>query len=189
VPGGHPGPRYVLPPPPPPLSPAGQPLASFLDRFLAHLVDTAVLTAVMLVFTIPAMIIFTAVIMPDLVGVQPDGAVAAPRFLDIFLPLLIMEAALIAVALVASYVYYVEMMFRTGQTLGKKTMKIRVVPLAPTATLGRGSAAKRFLVQYVAGMFLPGLTYVDGLWQLWDRPFQQCLHDKFADTVVVKVPA
>jgi hypothetical protein len=28
---------------------------------------------------------------------------------------------------------------------------------------------------------------VDGLWQLWDKPFQQCLHDKAAGTVVVKL--
>ncbi|MEU3454082.1 hypothetical protein ABZ671_10820 [Micromonospora sp. NPDC006766] len=27
----------------------------------------------------------------------------------------------------------------------------------------------------------------DGFWQLWDKPWQQCLHDKFAGTVVVKV--
>jgi len=28
---------------------------------------------------------------------------------------------------------------------------------------------------------------VDGLWQLWDKPFQQCLHDKAAGTVGVKL--
>ena len=30
---------------------------------------------------------------------------------------------------------------------------------------------------------------IDSLWLLWDRPFQQCLYDKYAKTTVVKVPA
>jgi hypothetical protein len=30
---------------------------------------------------------------------------------------------------------------------------------------------------------------IDGFWQLWDKPFQQTLHDKAAQTVVVKVSA
>jgi hypothetical protein len=33
----------------------------------------------------------------------------------------------------------------------------------------------------------PLAGFGDGLWQLWDKPWQQCLHDKFAGTVVVKV--
>jgi hypothetical protein len=36
---------------------------------------------------------------------------------------------------------------------------------------------------------VPFLSYLDGLWQLWDKPYLQCLHYKFAQTVVVKVPA
>ena len=36
---------------------------------------------------------------------------------------------------------------------------------------------------------MPFLSYVDGLWQLWDKPYQQTLHDKAAKTVVIKVPS
>ena len=39
----------------------------------------------------------------------------------------------------------------------------------------------------VAGGLIPFFSYVDGLWQLWDKPYLQTLHDKFAQTVVVKV--
>ena len=81
------------------------------------------------------------------------------------------------------------MMHRSGQTLGKRIMKIRVVPLDPAGSLTRGMAAKRYLVQFPAGMFVPFFSYLDGLWQLWDKPYQQSLHDKFARTVVVKVSA
>lgn len=186
---GYPPPTYGPGYPPPALGPAGQPLASFSDRLLALLVDSAVGLGIGLVLGVPAVIIFMIWVMPGMFEVQPDGTIAEPDFLgDFLLPFLLLELGLLIVGFAISYVYYVEMMFRSGQTLGKKMMKIRIVPLDPFTTLNRAAAAKRFLVQNVAAAFIPGLSYVDGLWQLWDKPYQQCLHDKFARTVVVKVP-
>jgi hypothetical protein len=66
-------------------------------------------------------------------------------------------------------------------------MKIRIVPIDPSRQLTRGMAAKRYLIEYLAGSLVPFFSYVDGLWQLWDKPYQQALHDKVAQTVVVKV--
>ncbi|MFC4019815.1 RDD family protein [Micromonospora sp. GCM10011542] len=187
APPGYAGPPRPMPPPPT-LSPGGQPLASFADRLLAALIDTAVFMGLGIVLAVPAMIIMMVVILPDLVRVKPDGTVVQPDLLnDFLLPFLWIELAILAISLVAAYVYHVEMMFRTGQTYGKKAMKLRIVPLDPTRTLDRRAAVKRFLVQNVASLVLPGLSYLDGLWQLWDKPWQQCLHDKFAETVVVKV--
>lgn len=171
------------------MSPSGQPLASFGDRFLAYLIDYAIFLAVVLVLVVPALLIFFLSVGPDLFEVQPDGTPVSPGFLDIFVPLLLIEAGLFLVLLVFSYVYCVEILLRYGQTLGKRVMRIKVVPLDPDATLTRRSAVKRWLVSYVATSVLPGLIYVDGLWQLWDKPYRQCLHDKWAATVVVKVPA
>jgi uncharacterized RDD family membrane protein YckC len=93
---------------------------------------------------------------------------------------------ILVATLITRYVYQVELMFRSGQTLGKMIVNIAVVPLDPTQRLTRGMAAKRFLIETVATLFVPFLFYVDGLWQLWDEPFRQCLHDKFAQTVVIK---
>ncbi|MFC0533516.1 RDD family protein [Phytohabitans kaempferiae] len=177
------------PPPPPALSPAGQPLASFTDRLLAYLIDYAVFVAFGLLLGVPALLIFFLVVAPDLFQIQPDGTPVELGFLDFLLPLLLIEAGFMVALVIASYVYYVEMLFRTGQTLGKRAMKIKIVPLAPDAELSRGSAAKRWLVGFVGAYFVAGFQYVDGFWQLWDKPYQQCLHDKFAATVVVKVPA
>ncbi|MFF0368099.1 MULTISPECIES: RDD family protein [unclassified Micromonospora] len=190
-PGYAPAPWYAGPPrpvtPPPALSPGGQPLASFADRLLAALIDTAVFLVIGMVLAVPAMIIFMIVVMPDLFQVAPDGTLREPDFLnDFLLPLLWIELAVFAISLVIGYVYYVEMMFKSGQTFGKKSMKLRIVPLDPARTLDRRAAAKRYLVQQGAGL-IPGLSYLDGLWQLWDKPWQQCLHDKVAGTVVVKV--
>jgi uncharacterized RDD family membrane protein YckC len=108
---------------------------------------------------------------------------------EFLLPLLLLEAGVFLLMLVLYYVYDVEMMFRSGQTFGKKLMKIKVVPLDPAATLTRAAAAKRYGVEFVAGMFVPFFSYVDGFWQLWDKPYQQTLHDKAAGTIVIKVPS
>ncbi|WP_309244298.1 RDD family protein [Micromonospora parastrephiae] len=173
--------------PPPTLTPGGQPLASFSDRLLATLIDTGVFLAIGMVLAIPAVIILLAVTLPDLIHVQADGTIGQPDVLhDFLLPFLWMELVVLAISLAIGWVYYVEMMFRTGQTFGKKSMKLRIVPLDPTHTLDRWTAAKRYLVQQSVGL-VPGLGYLDGLWQLWDKPWQQCIHDKAAGTVVVKV--
>jgi uncharacterized RDD family membrane protein YckC len=171
------------------VSPAGQPLASFSDRLLAYMIDYALFFGVAFVLALPAIVILFITVAPDLFEVQPDGTPVDPGFMELFVPLLLIEAGLVVALLLVSYVYHVEMLFRGGQTLGKRAMKIKVVPLDPDAKLTRGSAAKRWLAGDVAATFLPGFIYVDGLWQLWDKPHQQCLHDKFAGTVVVKVPA
>jgi uncharacterized RDD family membrane protein YckC len=179
-PGGY-RPTFSLP-----VSPAGQPLATFGDRLLAYLIDMAALTAIALVVLVPTSVVFFLTVGIDLM--EPEVVGGEPDFLAFFVPLLLFEGALMIIIMLISYVYHVELMFRTGQTLGKRAMKLKVVPLDPAATLDRGLAVKRFLVHFVAAQLLPGFSYLDGLWQLWDKPYQQCLHDKFAKTVVVKVP-
>ncbi|WFF01837.1 RDD family protein [Micromonospora sp. WMMD964] len=179
------------PPPPPPLSPSGQPLAGFGDRLLAWLIDMALATAVLLVLFMPVFIVLWWRMFTELHQTNPDGTLVEPDprtfFLEFLLPILLLQLALFVLMLGLYWLYHVEYLKRGGQTLGKKVMKLRVVPLDPTRTLDRRMAARRWLVQHVAGSLVPGCSYADGLWQLWDKPWQQCLHDKFAGTVVVKV--
>ncbi|WP_091297646.1 RDD family protein [Micromonospora halophytica] len=191
-PGRTPPPGYVGPPrpmvAPPALAPNGQPLASFGDRLLAVLLDGLVLMAVMMVVILPAVILFVIAVLPGLTETTADGSyVEVDPFADFLLPFLALEAGIFLFAIGVTYVFHVEMMFKTGQTLGKRVMKLRVVPVDPAGTLDRRAAAKRWLAHQVGGSFIPGFNYLDGLWQLWDKPWQQCLHDKFARTVVVKV--
>ncbi|MCA2213599.1 RDD family protein [Jidongwangia harbinensis] len=180
----HPAPPGYRPPPPA-LSPGGQPLADFGTRLLAYLIDSAILFAVATLFATPVMFYFL------LRWVDFSGGPADPGafFGEIVGPLLLVELGLIAVLLIAYYVYYVEMMHRSGQTVGKKLLGIRVVAADPARRLTRTMAAKRYLVEFVAGTFVPLFVYLDGLWQLWDSPLQQTLHDKAAQTVVIKVSA
>ena len=60
------------------------------------------------------------------------------------------------------------------------------IPVDPALGLNRGLAAKRFLVMQ-GGSIVPGLGLLDGLWQLWDKPYRQCPHDKVSSTLVIKL--
>ncbi|MDI9887686.1 RDD family protein [Streptomyces sp. HNM0645] len=93
-------------------------------------------------------------------------------------------------AAAAAFGYEAAMLLtKDGQTLGKKVMNLRVVD----AALGNRPADNAYWIR--AAIFtLPGAAYLIGglfsllnvLWLLWDKPLQQCLHDKAAKTVVVK---
>ena len=201
-PGGYAVPPGAAPLQPPgyppygylPTAPNGMPLADFGQRLLAYLLDTLVVTLVASVLTCPLYVWWVVAIVSraeasaDAPGSDPTDPFAGDLFTGIFLPMLgLLGGVFVAVALV-TYVYQVELMFRTGQTIGKRVMKLRVMPLDPAETLTRGHAARRWLVQWGGGTFIPFFSYLDGLWQLWDKPYRQCLHDKVPRTVVVKIP-
>jgi uncharacterized RDD family membrane protein YckC len=184
------------PPPPPPVTPAGQRLAEFGDRFLAFLIDYVILGAVGFVLFIPVLV-YQFSLLNDLTQTlnrkyppgspPPDPGALFSDMFAVMLPLFGMIAVFIALTMIIRYIYQVEMMFRSGQTIGKRVMKLQVVPLEPGVPLTRGMATKRWLVESVAAAFVPFLVYLDGLWQLWDKPYRQCLHDKAARTTVIKL--
>jgi uncharacterized RDD family membrane protein YckC len=165
-----------------PVAPSGQALAGFGDRVLAFLIDCAINAGVAVVLAIPLFVLIVRVA----TNAADRAAAGEPSGLPV-LTVLGLEAAFLLLALAWAYVYQVEMMHRSGQTIGKRAMKLRVVPLDPTARLTRGAATLRWLVEVVAAVLVPGFGWLDGLWQLWDQPYRQCLHDKVARTVVVKL--
>ncbi|MFP5377579.1 MAG: RDD family protein [Acidimicrobiia bacterium] len=72
----------------------------------------------------------------------------------------------------------------SGQTVGKRTMNIRVVDFATGGAIGVPRALIRYVARFVSS--LPcGLGY---FWMLWD-PEKQTWHDKLATTVVVPTSA
>jgi uncharacterized RDD family membrane protein YckC len=168
----------------PPMSPGGQRLAEFGDRLLAFIIDGVIMGALISVVTIPIYVTLLSY-MVDL----SEPAASPLDFFDVMGPVLATVAAVLVLTLLATYVYEVEAMYKSGQTIGKRTMKLRIVPMDPARQLTRQMAFKRYLVQHVATIFVPGLNWLDGLWQLWDKPYRQCLHDKFAETVVIKLDA
>ena len=180
---------------PKPTAPNGAPLADFGDRFLAYLIDLAVAVGVGLVIAVPAVFGIIAVVGAQIASLDVDPetgqTVGEPNFALLLGPVLLIEFGALFLGLVASYLYHVELFpGRRAVTLGKRAMKLRVIRLDdPSAPITRGVAAKRWAMQFLVGSFVPLFSWVDGLWQLWDKPYQQCLHDKVAETVVVKVSA
>ena len=194
---GYPAAGYAVPPvmrplPPKPTAPDGQPLAEFSDRLLAYLVDVAVLFVASLILMVPAFVGAFFVISNAFSKIQYDAdgnAINEPSLAAVALPLFAIYGGVLILATLFNYLYEVEhALRRQGTTWGKRVMKIKIVPLAgSTAPLTRAMLVKRWLVFYVVAGFVPFFSWIDGLWQLWDQPYKQCLHDKWADTVVVKV--
>ncbi|WP_203988544.1 RDD family protein [Virgisporangium aurantiacum] len=168
-----------------PTAPNGQELADVWMRLVARLVDGLIVGGVLTIIAIPIMIVVFVV---SLGSLETDANGNTTGGLSFLVVVLVSELVVFLLAFVAQYVYDVEMCKRTGQTVGKRIMKLRVTPLDPNLPLDRGVLAKRWLVSGLGGL-VPGLSLLNPLWCLWDQPYRQCLHDKFAKTVVVKVPA
>ena len=186
-PPGYPRPVYLQPPP---LAPNGQPLADFFSRLGAYLLDGLIMGAIAAVFWVPLFIWWAITFFSQLdsVSVADDGTID-PSTVDVgqfVVSYLLLFAAIFVITLVVSFLYQVEFTWRTGQTIGKRVVKLKIVPVDPAAERTRGMLTKRWLVEHL-GALVPFFSYLDGLWQLWDKPLQQCLHDKAAQTVVVKI--
>ncbi|OIV37430.1 hypothetical protein BIV57_11115 [Mangrovactinospora gilvigrisea] len=105
----------------------------------------------------------------------------------------LLAAALIQVGL--AVVYETAMFAKWGQTLGKMLFDVRIARRDREAEIpGVGVALLRACVYYVPYLLAAGLIGIafwllNGLWQTWDKPYRQCLHDKAARTVVVRARA
>ncbi|MBQ1097050.1 RDD family protein [Streptomyces sp. b94] len=93
--------------------------------------------------------------------------------------------SLIAAVLYIAYDTY--MTSRTGQTLGKKWLGLRVANLDNGATPSVQTSLIRALVLWIPFAFCCACvwTIIAGGWSFFDRPYKQGLHDKAAKTVVV----
>ncbi|NYI06248.1 RDD family protein [Allostreptomyces psammosilenae] len=150
------------------------PLATSGQRFLARLLDW-------LVVGLPTVIVVVVIIGVSAVGADtsdPDTATALAMgglFGYTLLPYLVF------------FLYEGIMVSRSGQTLGKRWMGIRVARLQDGGVPG-GAGWGRTAMYLLPGM-VPYLGFVYGLlnplWHLWDQPYRQCLHDKAVRTVVV----
>jgi uncharacterized RDD family membrane protein YckC len=179
-PPGYRGPVFI----------GGRPLARETDRLIARIIDTVIVTLTNLVASM------VLVVAPLIVLVAARVENPWPYVLVYVVGFSLSTLCTLAV------VYYHEVIYQGshGQTFGKRQMRVKVVDLATGAPPDRRALQRRFLgyncvslalvvpviglfVAMVAGMY----NYINPLWCLWDRPFQQCLHDKYAKTVVIKV--
>ncbi|MEV5454871.1 RDD family protein [Streptomyces sp. NPDC048405] len=93
--------------------------------------------------------------------------------------------SVIAAVLYIAYDTY--MTTKTGQTLGKKWLGMRVANLADGATPSVQTSLIRALVLWIPFAFCCACvwTIIAGGWSFFDKPYKQGLHDKAAKTVVV----
>ncbi|MFG3657243.1 RDD family protein [Streptomyces sp. NPDC047706] len=91
------------------------------------------------------------------------------------------------IAAVLYIAYDTIMIARSGQTLGKKWLNMRVAQLDDGATPSAQSSLLRASVLWIPFAFCCACvwTAICGGWSFFDRPYKQGLHDKAAKTVVV----
>ncbi|MGV9250792.1 RDD family protein [Streptomyces sp. NPDC003697] len=95
--------------------------------------------------------------------------------------------SVIAAVLYVAYDTYLTS--RSGQTLGKRWLGMRVANLDNGATPSVQTSLVRALVLWLPFWFCCACVWlaVSGGWSYFDRPYRQGLHDKAAKTVVVSV--
>lgn len=97
---------------------------------------------------------------------------------------------MVLISLALWFGYEVLAVARSGQTLGKRLFAIKVVRMDGAAVDFRVSL-RRWSVLALPNLLWPcclPVQAIDVLWCTWDRPLQQCIHDKSALTVVVRAP-
>ncbi|MEV7288009.1 RDD family protein [Streptomyces sp. NPDC093252] len=92
-----------------------------------------------------------------------------------------------AVAAVLYMAYDTFLISRTGQTLGKKWLKLRVANLDNGNTPSVQTSLIRAAILWIPFAFCCACiwTAICGGWSFFDKPYKQGLHDKPAKTVVV----
>ena len=179
-----------------PPKPHGYPLATLGSRLTARLVDIGLLLGLNLLVNGWFVYQFWTEISPviseawrrSLAGESMSELPEAGDAGNLQLVILVLAAAL-------WFAYEVPAIANTGQTPGKRLLRIKVVRLEASQPLGFGRSFRRWntmglptLLWWCFGIgFL--LQLIDALFVLFDRPLQQALHDKSAYTVVVSVAA
>lgn len=141
--------------------------AGFLTRFFAALVDGILLGIVGFVIG---------------VVVQGVGLAAAGNDRTGSVVMIFSTLGTI-INLGVSFAYYIYFIGKSGQTIGKRALGIKVMVKDSDVPVGYLNAFLREVVgKLVSGLVL-GLGY---FWVIWDKD-KQGWHDKIAKTVVVKV--
>lgn len=184
--GGEQPPAYGSTPPPaygyPPQQPyyAGQPgptvpYASWGARLGAYLLDGLIGVAVAIIPLVVGGIIIgtTATSTPNVSGYDTvDGGNP-------------LGYVFLAIGYVALFVFQIwnngVRQGKTGQSLGKKIVGIRVVRVENGQFLGAGAGFLRWLMASILG----GICFLNYLWPLWDDK-KQAWHDKVVGSVVIR---
>lgn len=193
-PPGWPYPTWPARPPEP--RPHGLPLASYGARLAARLIDVGMLVLLnaaingwfiwrfFVEWSAPWQEYWRRVSTGDLSNepLPPPGEQIGGLLL-----------AVLVIATALWFAYEVPSMAARGQTLGKRLVGVRALPVEADQPLGFGRATRRWSTLGMPTMFWACcgfgllLQFLDAISALFDQPLRQALHDKRAQTVVVQL--
>ena len=161
-------------------------------RLLAATVDELILLGISLPLAFGAIPLAARLIdLPDLQSLDSStmsGSPGAPSITDLLYAMATGPGGIITgVALIAWCVITTWLVATNGQSIGKRLVGIKIV----RSDGSRASLARIFLLRNVVNALPNLLPYVGWLYQLIDPLFiyqasRQCVHDRIADTIVVR---
>ena len=172
---------------------ARQGLAAWWERLLARVIDAAILAAVLAPTWIAAWRHFVTTIRSITNSYPPGAQLAAipaanAAVMHAERHLFSQLSLVLSLFLVLAFGYDWVQHALWGQTIGKRALGIQVVREQSYTKVSPGAAGGRAAV-YALTPLVPVLGWIfalfNELWLAWD-PRGQCLHDKAANTVVVK---
>lgn len=134
--------------------------AGIFSRFLAVLIDS------LIVWVVQAGVFF-------LLGLALGNVLGKDN------PLLVLLMGIVVLGIIVGY--YVFYQAKTGQTLGKKVLSLKVVN-----ETGQTPGAGKFFLREIIGKLLSSILMIGYLIAIFDKR-KQALHDKIAGTFVIKV--
>ncbi|MFI5754452.1 RDD family protein [Streptomyces sp. NPDC051569] len=151
-------------------------------RFVARLIDTVVLGAIVGALAVPLFAKARTHIDDKIEAARQTGRTVTVWLLDGTTAGCL--GAVIAALLVVGVLYEALPTAKWGRTLGKKLCGLDVRGIESHEPPAFGAALRRWLVYGVLGVLVVGVVNV--LWCLFDRPWRQCWHDKVARTFVAR---
>ncbi len=170
----------------PPSATAHLPRAGFGARLGAFLVDGLVMTLLMIAALIPLIAIGITTYESE-PGVCTDSVTGDRYACDVptggtIVSWLLLGLVFFVISFVVLYMVKARPLSRTGQTIGKRALNIRVIREDTGQLLTGGQALGREAFAY----FVSGqIFYLGYLWMLWDDQ-KQTWHDKVVSSVVVR---
>lgn len=162
-------------------------LATWLQRFAAHLIDRVAVGGLILVGLLGIAANVTEQLFED------DAIVSEDEWVPILSS--VVEGGwgwylfFAAAAALLVYAAWMLVTLRRGQTPGKQMVGICVIRADGSPSGWRYTFIREFVFEWLVVGFLSGITAgifyaVNYLWPLWDKD-RQALHDKMVDTLVV----
>lgn len=154
-------------------------LATFLQRLMAHALDTLLFYLPLLVFLATFGFGFIMAVNNGPSAVEGKGA----------LKMVLIAVMVVSLVLTLGYVVWWLIALGRGQTPGKQLVGIRVIKANGEPSGWGYTFVREFIIKGLLGGLLSSITggvywVVDHLWPLWDGN-SQALHDKMMSTLVV----